>query len=223
MANRLMTWLGNFLKPPQGAQIDIKRRHIVAAGVAGLGGGLLFQAQPPALRRNLNPAFIRPPGAVADEAFLGKCIRCGECMKVCPTNAIQPALLEMGLDGMWSPLLKMRLGYCEYQCNMCTTVCPTEAIAKLTLEKKQKTKIGLSVVEKDRCLPYAYGTNCQRCYDQCPLPDKAISMVESTVAVGSRMLRIKQPQVNSKLCTGCGVCENKCPVDGQAAIRVVSI
>ncbi len=223
MVNKVTGWLVNFVKSPQGAQIDVKRRHVVVAGVAGLGGGLLFHAQPPALRRDLNPAFIRPPGALAEDEFLGKCIRCGECMKVCPTNAIQPAFLESGFEGMWSPLLKMRLGYCEYKCNMCTDVCPTGAIGKLPLEKKQKTKIGLSVVDKDRCLPYAYGANCQRCYDQCPLPDKAISMVEAAVSVGPRTVRIKQPQVVAKLCIGCGICENKCPVNGSAAIRVQSV
>ena len=102
-------------------------------------------------------------------------------MKACPTNAVQPAMLESGLQGMWSPLLKLRLGYCEYKCNACGQVCPTQAIVKLPLEQKQKTKIGLSVVDKNRCLPYAFGRQCQLCYDQCPLPDKAISMVSATV------------------------------------------
>ena len=30
--------------------------------------------------------LIRPPGALAEDKFLSKCIRCGECLKVCPTN-----------------------------------------------------------------------------------------------------------------------------------------
>ena len=223
MANKIVRWVGNFFAPPEGAGIDVKRRHVIEAGVAGLGGGLLFHASPAATRRDLNPAFIRPPGALVEDDFLAKCIRCGECMKACPTNAIQPAMLEAGLQAMWSPLLKMRLGYCEFKCNACTEVCPTGAIAKLPLEKKQKTKIGLSMVDKDRCLPYAYGKQCQMCYDQCPLSDKAISMVEADVTVGSKTLKLKQPQVDSKLCIGCGICENKCPVEGKSAIRVVSV
>jgi MauM/NapG family ferredoxin protein len=203
--------------------MDLKRRSVLTAGIAGLGGGLLFHAQPAAAKSDLNPAFIRPPGALAEEKFLGQCIRCGECMKVCPTNAIQPAMLEAGLQGMWSPLLKMRLGYCEYKCTMCSQVCPTGAIGKLSIEKKQKTKIGLSVVDRNRCMPYAFGIACQECYDQCPLTDKAITMVETSVTVGARALKLKQPQVDSKLCIGCGICENKCPVKGQSAIRVMSV
>jgi len=222
----LFRWLTNYFCPPQGARLDIKRRDLLIGGIAGLGGGLVFHAQPG--KQNLNqpapdPELIRPPGALAEAAFLAKCIRCGECMKACPTNSIQPAFLESGLKGMWSPLLKMRVGYCEYHCNLCSEVCPTGAIAKLPMEKKQKTKIGLSMVDKNRCLPYAYGRECQLCYDQCPLPTKAISMVTAEVTRGDKTYSLKQPQIDSKLCIGCGICENKCPVEGKAAIRVVSV
>jgi len=175
-------------------------------------------------RRAPSPvSLIRPPGALDGAAFLDKCIRCGECMKACPTNSIQPAFLESGLEGLWSPLLNMRAGYCEYHCNLCSQVCPTEAIAKLPLEKKQKTKIGLSVVDVSRCLPYAYGRACQICYDQCPLPEKAITMVAVSEKRGEKTIILKQPQVDSKRCIGCGICENKCPAAAEPAIRVVSV
>ncbi len=223
MASNKFRWLTNFFAPPKGTQINLTRRSVLTAGIAGVGGGLLFSAQPTVAKRNLNPALIRPPGSLPEEDFLSQCIRCGECMKVCPTNAVQPAMFESGLQGMWSPLLNMREGYCEYKCNMCTEVCPTGAIAKLPLEKKKTTKIGLSMVDKNRCVAYAYGTECRVCRDHCPLPDKAINLVEASVLVNTKMLTIKQPQVDSKLCIGCGICENKCPVEGQSAIRVMSM
>ena len=34
---------------------------------------------------------------------------------------------------------------------------------------------------------------------------------------------VKQPRVDPDLCIGCGICENKCPVRGQAAVRVASV
>ena len=37
---------------------------------------------------------IRPPGAVEERAFLERCIRCAECMKVCPNNALAPGLVR---------------------------------------------------------------------------------------------------------------------------------
>ena len=232
MRKNVFLWLSNYFFPPQGARLNVKRRHLLMAGLAGLGGGLLFHVRPSEQAGTTNPNLrepapdpepIRPPGALAEAAFLDKCIRCGECMKACPTNTIQPAFLESGLEGLWSPLLKMRVGYCEYHCNLCSQVCPTEAIAKLPLEKKQKIKIGLSMVDKNRCLPYAYGRACQTCYDQCPLPEKAITMVTASVTRGEKTITLKQPQIDPKLCIGCGICENKCPVAGEAAIRVMSV
>jgi MauM/NapG family ferredoxin protein len=226
----LVRWLQNYFCPPRGARLDIKRRHLLIGGIAGLGGGLIFHAQPSAQNGAASlpqpapdPELIRPPGALAGDDFLARCIRCGECMKACPTNSIQAAFLESGLEGMWSPLLKMRVGYCEYHCNLCSEVCPTGAIGKIPIEKKQKLKIGLSMVDKNRCVTYAYGRECQLCYDQCPLPTKAITMVTASVTRGDKTFPLKQPQVDSKLCIGCGICENKCPVAGEAAIRVASI
>src|SRR5262245_48335546 len=33
---------------------------------------------------------LRPPGALAERAFLDTCYRCGNCMDVCPAKAIRP-------------------------------------------------------------------------------------------------------------------------------------
>ncbi len=38
-----------------------------------------------------------------------------------------------------------------------------------------------------------------------------------------KTLRLKQPYVDPRLCIGCGICENKCPVEDKAAIRVSSV
>jgi len=69
-------------------------------------------------------------------------------MKVCPTNVIQPTMLEAGLEGLWSPVLKTGMSYCEYKCKMCMEACPTEAIEKMTLEAKQNVKIGLAHITR---------------------------------------------------------------------------
>jgi MauM/NapG family ferredoxin protein len=218
-------WISNFFSPPtKESRLDLGRRNILAAGAVGLGTGLLFKVNPLSANRTYDSSLIRPPGALAEDEFLDKCIRCGECMKVCPTNAIQPVMLEAGLEGMWTPVLKQELAYCEYKCNMCTQVCPTGAIRKMPLEEKQKVKIGLAAVDKSRCLPYAYSRLCQVCYEQCPLPTKAIKLEEMTVTTASgNKVTVKQPHVNAELCIGCGICENKCPVSDQAAIRVTSV
>ena len=217
-------WIKNFVSPPKDKRIDLGRRKVIGAAVIGLAGGMVMKGNPLEGGRTYNKALIRPPGSVGEEEFLDKCVRCGECMKVCPTNAVQPLMLEAGLEGMWTPVLRPELAYCEYKCNMCTQVCPTEAIKKLSLEEKQKVKIGLAAVDRNRCLPWAYARACQVCYEQCPLPDKAIRLEEAvvTTARGSR-ITVKQPYVSAELCIGCGICQNKCPVSDQAAIRVTSV
>jgi Pyruvate/2-oxoacid:ferredoxin oxidoreductase delta subunit len=134
MIKATFCWITHFFSPPKAARLDLSRRTMITTGIAGLSGGLLFRTGARGQGRSFNPALIRPPGAVTEEDFLSKCIRCGECMKVCPTNAIQPTLFEAGLEGLWSPVMKMKIGYCEYECTLCTQVCPTKAIRELTVE-----------------------------------------------------------------------------------------
>jgi len=100
---------------------------------------------------NKNNNVIRPPGVLNEKDLKQKCIRCGNCIKVCVTNGLQPVLLETGLDGIWTPKLDANIGYCEYECTLCGSVCPTQAIKKLTVEKKLSTKIGSARIHKDIC------------------------------------------------------------------------
>jgi formate hydrogenlyase subunit 6/NADH:ubiquinone oxidoreductase subunit I len=145
-------------------------------------------------------------------------------MKVCITNGLQPTLLEAGLEGIWSPTLVPRIGYCEYRCTLCGQVCPTGAIKRLQMAEKAKVKIGLAMIDKGRCLPWAHGRPCIVCEEVCPTPTKAIWLEE----VGARdrqgkMVMVKQPHVDLELCIGCGICEAKCPVLGRPAIYVSSV
>ncbi len=223
MIKAVVRWLGNFIHPPKGEGLDRSRRALITAGATGLGGGLLFGIQPLAGGKSYNPELIRPPGSAGEEEFLSRCIRCGTCMRVCPTNAIQPTLFEAGLEGMWSPVLKMKMGYCEYECTLCTQVCPTDAIRDLQVEEKQKLKIGLAYFDKNRCLPYALGRSCIVCEEHCPTPKKAIWFEEVDLlnVRGERVL-VKQPHIDPELCIGCGICENKCPIVDRAAVIVTS-
>jgi ferredoxin len=224
MKNSIFRWIANFFKPPEESGLDLGRRQILAAGVVGLFGGLVFHGHPLAGSRRFNPELIRPPGSIPENDFLEKCIRCGECMKVCPTNVIQPTMLEAGLEGLWSPILKTQIDYCEYKCAMCTQVCPTEAIRPLSLEEKQQIRIGTAHIDRNRCLPHAYSKPCLVCEEQCPLPEKAIWLEDATVLTsrGNKVV-LKQPHVNAELCIGCGICQNMCPVSDRAAIRVTSV
>jgi len=160
--------------------------------------------------------IIRPPGVANEQEFLDRCIRCGNCMKVCITNGLQPAMFESGPQGIWTPRLVPEIGYCEYNCNLCGNVCPTGAIPKLGLENKKEARLGTAVVNKPICLAWGYGQECLVCEEHCPVPDKAIKI--------EKIIRDKKavlvPIVDKNKCIGCGICQNKCPARPDRAIKV---
>jgi ferredoxin len=137
-------------------------------------------------------------------------------MNVCPTSGLQPALFEAGLEGFWTPRLVPRLGYCDYGCNACGQVCPSQAIPRLSLEDKRQAVIGLAAVDRNRCLPWAYNTPCIVCEEMCPVPDKAVKLQREQVDG----IELQKPYVVADLCIGCGICEQHCPLAGEAAIHV---
>ncbi|MGD0499029.1 MAG: 4Fe-4S dicluster domain-containing protein [Bryobacteraceae bacterium] len=219
----MISWLRGFFKPAKAARLDLGRRQVLASGAAGLGAAFLFHTGPLGAKRSFNPELVRPPGALGEDDFLARCIRCGECMKVCPTNAIHPTMFEAGLEGMWTPILKMTIGYCEYECTLCSQVCPSGAIRPLKVAEKQKIRIGLAYFDRNRCLPYAYARTCIVCEECCPTPKKAIWLEEVQVpALSGRGVAVKQPHVDPDLCIGCGICANKCVIQGHPAVLVSS-
>jgi len=164
-----------------------------------------------------NSTLIRPPGALSENEFLSRCLRCSECMKVCPTNGLQPTLLDAGLEGIWTPKLVPKIGYCEYNCILCSQICPSGAIKSITLREKEKLAIGIAVIDKDVCLPYAKNKECLVCEEMCPTLTKAIKFEK--VKLGKKLIR--RPIVLEKECIGCGICEYKCPVEGRSGIMII--
>jgi polyferredoxin len=206
------------------ASMDLGRRRVIVSALSGIAAVPLVRITPLGIANAKNPILLRPPGSLEEKEFLQRCVKCGECMKVCITNGLQPTLLEAGLEGIWSPTLVPRIGYCEYRCTLCGQVCPTGAIKRLQMAEKAKVKIGLAMIDKGRCLPWAHGRPCIVCEEVCPTPTKAIWLEE----VGARdrqgkMVMVKQPHVDLELCIGCGICEAKCPVLGRPAIYVSSV
>ena len=212
------------------APLDVNRRRLIETAVAGI---VLFPMMRSVVNAQTAPQqrVVRPPGSIDEEEFVRRCIKCGECMRVCPTNVIQPALLEGGFQGLWTPILMNKIGYCEFNCVLCSQVCPTGAIVPLTVDKKigrppyeKPVKIGTAFYDRGRCLPWAMNTECIVCEEVCPTSPKAIwfTIEEVTLRDGTKK-RLKRPHVDPALCVGCGICENKCPVHDLPAVRVSSI
>jgi MauM/NapG family ferredoxin protein len=212
------------------APVDVNRRRLIETAVSGI---ILFPMMRSIVNADTAPKHdvIRPPGSISEDDFLRRCIKCGECMRVCPTNVIQPALLEGGFEALWTPLLMNRIGYCEFNCVLCSQVCPTGAIVPLSVEKKvgkppyhKPVTIGTAFYDRGRCLPWAMNTECIVCEEVCPTSPKAIWFKTAEIKMRDGKSKIlKLPHVDPKLCVGCGICENKCPVHDRAAIRITSV
>jgi polyferredoxin len=204
--------------------VNLGRREVIISLASGILTVPLVRSTPFSRSDFSDPGVLRPPGALEEKEFLKRCVKCGECMKVCITNGLQPTLLETGFEGLWSPRLVPRIGYCEYRCTLCGQVCPTGAIQRLPLEEKMKVKIGLAMIDKGRCLPYAHATPCIVCEEVCPTSPKAIWFEEFPVkGRDGKELTVKQPHIDLDRCIGCGICEAKCPVGTRPAIYVTNI
>jgi polyferredoxin len=206
-------------RPAPWQAYDPRRRDALAA--VGLTVATVALAGIDPAGRRPPGRVIRPPGA-SDTEFGALCVRCGACVRVCPTQGLQPSLLEAGLANLLTPRLVPRLGYCSFACHACGQVCPTGAIPNLTLPDKQSTVMGLASVNQGRCLPWAYDTPCIVCEEVCPVADKAIVLddVELPDAGGGGSLLLQRPRVLRELCIGCGICEYHCPMPGASAIQV---
>ena len=209
--------------------VSLPRRQLIGAALAGAAALPLLRAT----SSEASPEAIRPPGALPEDAFLARCVRCGACVNACPTSALQPSLTTAGLEGLYTPVLVPRHGWCEPSCTRCGQVCPTGAIAALTPQAKgwtrsgsetaasPRVKIGTAFFDWGRCLPWAMATPCLVCEEVCPTSPKAITLEPADVArTDGRTVRLGRPRLDPELCVGCGLCEAKCPVASPAAVRV---
>lgn len=219
--------------PPESETLprpDVSRRRILETAVIAAAAFPILRAAG-SKERLPSPSLIRPPGSQSEKDFLATCVKCGECMKVCPTNVIQPALLEGGIEGVWTPVMVNRIGYCERTCTLCGSVCPTGAIREFSLAEKlggedheKPIKLGTAFVDRTRCLPWAMNIPCIVCEEMCPVSPKAIYLERAEVVDSSgKSLVVQRPVVDPARCIGCGLCENKCPVHDRRAIRVTSV
>ncbi len=223
-----------FRKEKEVASPDIGRRKAMTGVAAGAVIVPLMRANT-GMGKSRHDRLLRPPGSLEEADFLSRCIRCGECMKVCPNNSLHPTLDQAGLEGLWTPTLVPRIGYCEPSCVLCSEVCPTGAIWQLTPKEKgwvvgvsehqnQPVRLGTAFYDRGRCLPWAEATECIVCEEWCPVSPKAIYVQEAQVIDSTGVVKtLKQPRVDPSRCVGCGACEYACPLQERPAVYVTSI
>lgn len=159
---------------------------------------------------NSRSAPITPPGSYSINNFQNACTACHLCVSACPTNVIQPSLMDYGFYGILQPHMDFRSGFCNFDCTLCGEICPTGAIRPLQLETKKRTQTGIARFHKANCIVHTDSTDCGACSEHCPT--KAVHMISY------RGLFL--PEVRNELCIGCGACEYACPTKPYKAIYV---
>ncbi len=212
----------------------IPRRRWFFAGIAGVMAYPFLRLSKAVNNRGFHEKAIRPPGSVAEPEFLERCIKCDQCINVCPTNVLQPATLaESGLEGLWTPVMDFSVGFCQLNCTLCTEVCPTGAIQKTSIarklgreeyEKEGPIRVGTAFFNRGRCLPWSMETPCVVCEEVCPVSPKAIGTYdEEIIRWDGTKITLNKPYMRPELCIGCGICERECPVMDDAAVYVTAI
>ncbi len=213
---------------------DLSRRKVVFAGAIGLAAAPMMRNNGRVNDANFSAAMIRPPGSVAENEFLERCIKCDQCINVCPTNVLQPATLkEGGIEAVWTPVMNFRIAHCQLKCNLCSEVCPTGAIRRISVAEKLgegpyakqgPVRLGTAFIDTSRCLPWANQIPCVVCEEVCPVAPKAIQTHdEETRDVFGQMVVLNKPFIVPDLCIGCGICEAECPVQDQPAVYVTAV
>jgi ferredoxin-type protein NapG len=204
--------------------MDLSRRTVLqgaaSATTASLVAGGAALLGRPALAR---PAqALRPPGAIAEEQFLGACIRCGLCVRDCPPQNLKLSTWGDGLArdvAIGTPYFEAR----DIPCEMCEAIpcvkaCPTGALDHALTDINQ-ARMGVAVlIDEENCLNFL-GLRCDVCYRVCPVIDKAITLEKFSNPRSDRHALLL-PTVHAEHCTGCGKCEKSCVLE-QAAIKVL--
>lgn len=182
------------------------RRIFLATG-AGLIAGLVV----PRFLRAERKSYFRPPASLPQSLFNVLCLRCGSCIKACPTKILKHRQDANDPTSWMVPEMTFRNGYCIETCNQCGVVCPSGSITLFSVDAKKEIPIGLAEVELSDCL-LIKNKECDKCKSVCAYDAVSYQKLEDTL--------LTKPIIDGKKCVGCGACAVVCP---EATIRMIPL
>lgn len=184
---------------------------------------------------------LRPPGAVGEKEFLGLCIKCGQCLQVCPYHSIKLADWGKG-HGVGTPYIDATERGC-WACNgvPCVLACPTGALSH-ECEKPEDIEMGIAVLaHPETCIaitntpiPEGFNTKMHRftegvnnvTQNELEILEKLDGFAGKQCTLCADMCPIPNPMSAIAMvpdknggkrpeiydgCIGCGACEEVCP------------
>ena len=191
-------------KQEDASGIPLARRAFLGAG-----GGMAVSALAVRSAPRTSRTRLRPPGSVPERELSAMCLRCGNCVRSCPTGIIHPDLHPPAAAAFLAPTIRFGFEHCRETCNLCGQNCPTGAIAALPLEEKNACRMGLAEIEWSACA-LSFELECRSCIMLCTR--------DAIVEKFSRETYTPTLSVDKDRCTGCGVCMAVCP---HRAITIV--
>lgn len=177
------------------------RRHFFRSTL----GHLVEEAAERTERRVVPKRYFRPPGALAEVAFIAACTRCGDCLDVCPAHAIFNAPPGAGLAA-GTPVIEPIAQPCIACDEMkCAAVCPTDALI-LPGNLWEGYRMAELELVPERCIAFQ-NVECGVCARACPLGEKALALDSAG-----------RPFIKFEGCVGCGVCVRACPSTPAALV-----
>jgi ferredoxin-type protein NapG len=132
-------------------ELEKRRMFLRSIGAGITVVGLSLVGFFPIIKRLFNR--LRPPGALIEQKFLAACIKCGQCVQVCPVEAIKLADGDEGF-GLGVPYIDARQQACDFSCDavQCVLACPTGALTH-EIARKEEVRMGLArLARPDACL-----------------------------------------------------------------------
>jgi ferredoxin-type protein NapG len=158
----------------------------------------IVQSASPSIRGTPD-VWLRPPGALPEPQFRETCSRCQECVRVCPVQCIK--IDPNSAKGGGVPYIDLDAAACV-MCDglYCMHNCPSGALLPIPISE---IDMGTAVWHESTCVR-TQGQECTICVDQCPIGEVAIQLNNGKI------------NVLEQGCTGCGVCQNRCPTSPKS-------
>ena len=207
-------WLSNLFQPDARPKHREDRRRLLrsAAFAGALVGASLLGFIPIVKRWRVR---LRPPGAIEENEFLSACIKCGQCVQVCPVKAIRLADIEDGF-GMGVPHIDARVQACDFSCDavQCILACPTGALSH-DLSKKEEVRMGVARLSRPGNCLARRGEGFRGAARGASFPG-----LHRYLAVDRwKPVLIAEHRYDVEICD---LCVRECPIDGAISLAPVS-